>query len=63
MDEDDNNKDESLQSVRSSSHDTRRRDVDTHGTAGPQVQGARYGKNYARNFSAGSKGCMVSIEL
>jgi hypothetical protein len=30
--------------------------VDTHGTAGPQVQGhsASYGKSYARGFSAGS---------
>jgi hypothetical protein len=38
-------KDESLQSVRSTGHDIRSRVVDTHGTAGPQVQGrlASYG--------------------
>jgi hypothetical protein len=37
--------DESLQSVRSTGHEIRSRDVDTHGTAGSQVQGrsASYG--------------------
>jgi hypothetical protein len=46
----------SLQSVCSTGHDIRSRDVDTQGTAGPQVQGhsASYGKSYARGFSAGS---------
>jgi hypothetical protein len=51
-------KDESLQSVFISftGHDIRSRDVDTHGTAGPQVQGrsASYRKSYVRSFSAGS---------
>jgi hypothetical protein len=46
-------KDES-QLVRSTGHDIRKRDVDTHGTAGPQVLGrsVSYGKSYARGFSA-----------
>jgi hypothetical protein len=37
-------------------HDIRSRDLATHGTAGPQVQGlsASYDKSYARGFSAGS---------
>jgi hypothetical protein len=49
-------KDESLQSVRSTGHIIRSRDVDTHGTAGPQVQSrsTSYGKSYARGFAAGS---------
>jgi hypothetical protein len=48
-------KDESLQSVHSTGHDIRSRNVNTHGTAGPQVQGhsANYGNSYARSFSAG----------
>jgi hypothetical protein len=46
----------SLQSVHSTGHDIRSRDVHTHGMAGPQVHGrsANYGKSYARGFSAGS---------
>jgi hypothetical protein len=49
-------KDESLLSVRSTGYDIRSRDVNTHGTAGPQVQSrsAKYGKGYARGFSLGS---------
>jgi hypothetical protein len=47
---------ESLQSVRSTGHDIRSRDVDTQGTVGPQVQGrsVSYGKSYARDVSARS---------
>jgi hypothetical protein len=50
-------KDESLQSLRSTGQGIRSRDVDTHGTAGPQVQGrsASYGKSYARGFSIESE--------
>jgi hypothetical protein len=46
-------KDVSLQSVRSTGHDIRSRDVDAHGTAGPQFQSrsAKYRKSYARGFS------------
>jgi hypothetical protein len=49
-------KDEGLQSVRSTGHDIRRRDMDTHCTGGPQVQScsAGYGKSYARGLSPGS---------
>jgi hypothetical protein len=49
-------KDDSLQSVRSTGHGIRSRDVDTHGAAGLQVQGrsGSYGKNYARGVPAGS---------